>query len=109
MHRKNTKLNLLATAIIFRVDNTLDCLQNREKVRNDLKSQRNIIFNKLQHCCFLTSNVEKNGSENVLSIPKTKQKRSQQPNRSIAQYVTVLVGKTFDLAVHVTKRQKEVT
>ena len=38
MHRKNTKLNLLATAIIFRADNALDCLQNREKVRNDLKS-----------------------------------------------------------------------
>ena len=38
MHRKNTKLNLLATAIIFRADNALDCLQKREKVRNDLKS-----------------------------------------------------------------------
>ena len=38
MHRKNTKLNLLAAAIIFRADNALDCLQNSEKVRNDIKS-----------------------------------------------------------------------
>ena len=38
MHRKNTKLNFLAVAIIFRADNALDCLKNGEKVRNDMKS-----------------------------------------------------------------------